>query len=122
MVSSESVVLDREMVGVERGRSEIGSRVRCYLFSGETLVNTLVQPKERVIDWHTRYCGVTQQAMNAATMCGDALEGWRTVRAAMCEHIDDDTILVGQSLQHDLDVLRMIHLRVVDAGILARMQ
>jgi len=41
-----AVALDCEMVGVERGRSELVLVCAVDFFSGETLVNTLVKPKE----------------------------------------------------------------------------
>jgi DNA polymerase III epsilon subunit-like protein len=115
-----AVALDCEMAGVQGGSSELILVCMVDFFSGESLVNTLVQPTVRVVNWRTRYSGVTRKQMDAAAAQGNTLNGWRAARAALWEHIDADTILVGQSLQHDLDVLRMIHSRVVDAGILAR--
>lgn len=49
----------------------------------------------------------------------ETLSGWRGARAEVWRHIDADTILVGHSLQNDLDALRMIHTRVADSAILA---
>jgi DNA polymerase III epsilon subunit-like protein len=114
------VALDCEMAGVQGGSSELILVCMVDFLSGEPLVNKLVEPTERVIDWRTRYSGVTPKAMATATAHGDTLQGWRAARAALWQYIDADTILVGQSLQHDLDVLRMIHIRIVDAGIAAQ--
>jgi DNA polymerase III epsilon subunit-like protein len=115
-----AVALDCEMAGGLGGSSELILVCMVDFLSGEFLVNSLVQPTNRVIDWRTRYSGVTRNAMTTAKAQGNTLNGWKAARAALWEYIDADTILVGQSLQHDLDVLRMIHSRVVDAGILTR--
>lgn len=115
-----AVALDCEMVGGQGGSSELALVCMVDFLTGESLVNTLVQPTGPVVDWRTRWSGVTRKAMATATAQGKALNGWKAARAALWKHIDADTILVGQSLHHDLDVLRMIHIRVVDVGLLAR--
>ncbi|KAI5849906.1 ribonuclease H-like domain-containing protein [Tricharina praecox] len=115
-----AVTLDCEMAGVARGQAEVILLCAADYMTGETLVNSLVRPTSRVVDWRSRFSGVTAEAMATATEQGDTLDGWRGARAELWKHVDADTILVGHSLQHDLDVLRMIHTRVVDSAILAR--
>ena len=58
--------------------------------------------------------------MEEAVSQGQALAGWAGARAELWKLIDQDTILIGHALQHDLDVLRMAHTRIVDSAILAR--
>lgn len=58
--------------------------------------------------------------MNKAVSQRTALLGWKQARAQLWQLIDRDTILIGHALQNDLDVLRMVHTRVVDSAILAR--
>jgi hypothetical protein len=86
--------------------------------TGEVLINTLVHPSRKVLDWRTRYSGVTRQAMAAATALGKTLQGWKGARSELWKHVDMDTILVGHALHNDLDALRIIHPRVVDSSIL----
>ena len=115
-----AVIIDCEMAGVVGGMSEmILVRVVDYL-TGETLMNTLVRPTKTVIDWRTRFSGVRPATMVDATVRGKTLNGWREARAEIWKHIDADTVLVGHALQNDLDVLRMIHLHIVDSAIIAR--
>ena len=76
--------------------------------TGETLINTLVRPTRRVIDWRTRFSGVTSDTMVTATARGETLNGWKEARRETWKYIGADTVLVGHALQHDLDVLRMI--------------
>ncbi|KAF8252026.1 hypothetical protein K440DRAFT_578380 [Wilcoxina mikolae CBS 423.85] len=115
-----AVVLDCEMAGVVGGAGELILLCVADYLTGETLLNTLVRPTMPVVDWRTRVSGVTQQAMTTAISRGEALSGWKEARLELWKHIDADTILIGHSLQHDLDVLRIIHCRVVDSAILAR--
>ena len=88
--------------------------------TGETLINTHVSPQRKVVDWCSRYSGVTAQTMAEAEAQGQALNGWQAARSELWKYIDADTILVGHSMQHDLDVLRMIHTQVIDAAILTK--
>lgn len=115
-----AVSLDCEMAGLQGGANAVVLLCVVDFLTGETLVNAFVRPLERVIDWRTRTSGVTSQAIAAATARGEALNGWRKAREELWKHIDADTILVGHALQHDLDVLRIVHTRVVDSAVLTK--
>lgn len=88
--------------------------------TGETLINSLVSPTEKVVDWRTKYSGVTRSAMAMAEAQCQTLKGWQGARYELWRYIDADTVLVGHALQHDLDVLRIIHTNVVDSAILTK--
>ena len=47
------------------------------------------------------------------------MSGWEGAWLELWKYIDDNTILVGHALQHNLDALRIIHPHVVDSGILS---
>ncbi|OCL11475.1 ribonuclease H-like protein, partial [Glonium stellatum] len=114
------VALDCEMVGVKGGRSELALLSAVDYITGEVLINTFVYPNVKVVDWRTCFSGITPSAMNLAKSEGRILGGWEEARSELWKHIDASTILVGHALQHDLDVLRVVHNRVVDSGILAK--
>jgi DNA polymerase III epsilon subunit-like protein len=107
------------MAGIRGGMSVLVYVCAVNYLTGETILNTLVRPNGHVIDWRTRYSGVTEELMTAAANRGETLNGWKEARAQLWEYIDADTVLVGHALHHDLDALRMIHNRVVDSSILA---
>lgn len=113
-----AIALDCEMVGVEGSVSELVLISAVDFITGEVVMNTLVCPQEKVVDWRSRISGVTPLTIALASTYGQILNGWKEARAELWRHIDADTILVGQALQHDLNVLRMIHSRVVDTAIL----
>ncbi|MCJ1398125.1 hypothetical protein MMC11_001322 [Xylographa trunciseda] len=89
--------------------------------TGETLINTHVSPGRTVVDWCTSYSGVDAHSMAEAEAQGQTLKGWQEARFELWRYINADTILVGQSLQHDLDVLRIIHSKAVDSAILTKL-
>lgn len=115
-----AVALDCEMVGIKGGESELALLSAVDYITGEVLINTLIYPKEKVVDWRTRFSGITPSAMSLAKSQGQTLNGWEEARAELWKHIDTKTILVGHALHHDLDVLRMIHTLIVDSAILAK--
>ena len=108
------------MAGVKGAVNEVVLVCLVDYLTGETLMNTHVRPSKKVTDWRTRVSGVTQDEMIEAIARGEALAGWIEARKEVWKYIDADTILVGHSLHNDLDVLRMVHTRVVDSAILAR--
>ena len=108
------------MAAIQGGGNEIVLLCVVDYLTGETLINRLVQPTQRVVDWQTRYSGVTVSMMAAAHKKGETLNGWNGARNALWQHIDAETVLIGHALQHDLSALRMIHPCVVDSAILTR--
>ena len=114
-----AVALDCEMVGIVRGKQEVARISAIDVLTGEVLIDTLVQPTQKVTDWRTKWSGITKKAMTTAVTENRVLNGWPEARAELWKYIDSNTILVGHALNHDLDELRMQHLRVVDSGILA---
>jgi DNA polymerase III epsilon subunit-like protein len=108
------------MAGVKGLRSEVILICAVDYFTGAVLLNSLVSPGEKVRDWRTEIHGITSSAMDRAISQGRVLTGWRAAREELWKLIDQNTILVGHALQHDLDVLRLVHTRVVDSAILAR--
>lgn len=115
-----AVAIDCEMAGIRGAHSTLIQLSVVDYLTGEILINSLVKPTDKVVDWRTRISGVTAQAMAEAVARGEALYGWKEARAELWKYIDADTILVGHSLQNDLDALRLIHTRIVDSGILAK--
>lgn len=113
-----AIVLDCEMVQVEAGRRELAFLSAIDFLTGEVLIDNYVQPKSRVVNWDSRFSGVTPSAMNKAVKKGTALFGWEGARSKLWEFMDSETVLIGHSLNNDLDVLGIIHWNVVDSSII----
>ncbi|KAH8663722.1 ribonuclease H-like domain-containing protein [Ilyonectria robusta] len=115
----KAVALDCEMAGVEGGGSEIVSICVVDFFTKEVLVNSLVKPREFIVQWRSEIHGVTPAAMAIAAASQQVLDGWREARGELWKHINEQTVLVGQSLHNDLKVLRVVHTKIVDTAIVS---
>ncbi|KAL9034139.1 MAG: hypothetical protein Q9180_005573 [Flavoplaca navasiana] len=117
-----AVALDCEMadvIGADGLWREVIKVSAVDFLSGETLLDTLVLPMAKVKRWKTEITGITDQIMKEATVRGQSVRGWAEARFELWQHIDGSTVLIGQSLHHDLGVLGMLHTEVVDCAILA---
>lgn len=120
------VAIDCEMVGVgsgvyeggrEKERSELAKLCAVDVLTGEVLIDKLVLPRERVIDWRTRFSGVSYPKILAAKDSGRLLRGWQAARAELLRYVHADTILIGHELYNDLHILRLAHGRVIDTAV-----
>ncbi|KAF7588802.1 hypothetical protein BBP40_005195 [Aspergillus hancockii] len=114
-----AVVIDCEMVEVRKWQREIALLSAVDFLTGEVLINNYVQPTAKVTNWMTKISGVTPAAMAEAVSKGQALRGWQSARQALFNYVDANTILIGHSLNNDLDVLGIYHTNIVDSVILA---
>ncbi|KAF9886770.1 hypothetical protein FE257_011147 [Aspergillus nanangensis] len=116
--SCRAIAIDCEMVGVENGRQALAFLSAIDFLTGEILINHHVVPSEEVVDWRSEFSGITEDIMTSASLSGAALESWREARNRLWELMDNSTILVGQSLNYDLEVLGICHAKIVDTAVL----
>lgn len=103
--------LDCEMCRTSTGANEL-TRISIVNENQESIYETLVCPKNKIVDYLTRFSGVTPQMMeNVTKTLSEVQEDVRRVLPA-------DAILVGQSLQSDLMAMRMMHPYVIDTSII----
>jgi RNA exonuclease 1 len=81
----------------------------------EVLLHTLVKPKHTVIDYVTRIHGITQSDLANAP-------SFEQVQAALKRLISERTIVVGHSLQGDLEAVKLSHRRVIDTALLFKLK
>lgn len=115
----KAVVIDCEMVGTGGGKSEVISLAAVDFLTGEQLVHSLVKPHQPILDWRTKIHGISPAMMAVARAQNLTLDGWQGARAELFKHVDENTILIGQSLDRDLAPLRIQHDKIVDSAILA---
>lgn len=117
----KAVVLDCEMVGTNVGLTEVVIVSMVDYVTKRVLLDTFVQPKHRVSNWATQCHGVTAAILNNARRAGKVLSGWEAARHEIWKFIDSDTVIIGHAVKNDLDVLGMVHHKIVDSAILCNM-
>lgn len=104
------ISIDCEMCSTKLGLEL--TRVSCVDENGKVLYDKLVMPANPILDYLTRYSGITPALMQGVkTTLTD-------VQRELQEFIYQDTILIGHSLENDLQALRVVHKKVIDTSIL----
>lgn len=115
-----AIVMDCEMVGIPHNLSEVARICVVDYLTGDVLIDCFVDPVEQVHDWRSRFSGITKENMAEAKYDKNCFPNWRAARAAVLQFVDANTTLIGTALQNDLKILRLVHSKIVDCGILAQ--
>ncbi|XP_012063999.1 PREDICTED: RNA exonuclease 1 homolog [Atta cephalotes] len=78
----------------------------------KVIYETLVKPQNPIIDYNTRFSGITEEDMK------DVTTNILDVQATLLTMFSDKTILVGHSLESDFKALKLLHDTVVDTSIM----
>ena len=103
--------IDCEMVGIEGDRDAL-ARISVIDEDLECVYSKIVQPSETVLNYRTKYSGMTPQMLEGVTVTlQDVQQDLKQLLPANC-------ILVGHSLECDLRVIKMYHPYVIDTSLL----
>ncbi|XP_035904013.1 RNA exonuclease 1 homolog [Anopheles stephensi] len=88
------------------------TRVTVVDINEKTVYDTLVKPLNRVVDYNTRFSGITEDMLRKTTTT------LHNVQAVLLSMFNSETILIGHSLESDFKALKLIHDVVVDTSVL----
>ncbi|XP_017542835.2 RNA exonuclease 1 homolog [Pygocentrus nattereri] len=101
--------LDCEMCYTKQGLEL--TRVTVINSDLKVVYDTFVKPESKVVDYNTRFSGVTEEDLENATM------RLRDVQAVLLNMFSAESILIGHSLESDLLALKLLHSMVVDTAV-----
>ncbi|XP_076004090.1 RNA exonuclease 5 [Genypterus blacodes] len=110
--SSPLYGLDCEMCLTERG-NEL-ARVSLVDSDGKCMLDELVKPQNRIINYLTRFSGITAAMLQPITTT------LREVQVKLRKLLPRDAVLVGHSIDNDLIALKLNHPHVIDTSLLYR--
>lgn len=87
------------------------TRITVINWNLEQVYDTFVIPERTIVDYNTRFSGVTEESLRGVTTT------IHEVQAVLLSMIHKDTILVGHSLESDLKATKIIHSKVVDTSV-----
>lgn len=102
--------LDCEMCYTTKGLEL--TRVTIVDTDCKTVYESLVKPLNPIIDYNTRFSGITKEQMDKTST--SILQ----IQANILHLCNSKTILVGHSLESDLKALKIIHKSVIDTSVL----
>lgn len=108
--SVQVYALDCEMVYTSRGLEL--ARVTVIDNKCNVVYESLVKPFGQIIDYNTRFSGLTEEMMQFAT------KKLTDVQATLLSMFNSKTILIGHSLESDLKAMRIIHDTVIDTSVM----
>ncbi len=91
--------LDCEMCNTVKG-NEL-TRVTVLDLKGNVAFESLVQPENDIVDYNTRFSGLTANSLEGVTTT------IRDVQAVLLSMFSTDTILIGHSLESDFKALKV---------------
>lgn len=89
------------------------TRITVVNFEEKVVFDSFVKPQNRVIDYNTRFSGITE-----STLSSPKVKTLPEIQAVLLSMFHTRTILVGHSLESDLKALKLIHDVVVDTSVL----
>lgn len=106
---SHTFAVDCEFCDAASGK--VLTRISIVNFQTDVVYDTYVKPDEEITNYQTRYSGISEETLEGITT---TLED---VQNKVLSIISSTDILIGHSLESDLNVMRVRHPRVIDSAL-----
>ncbi|ODV77553.1 uncharacterized protein CANTADRAFT_55802 [Suhomyces tanzawaensis NRRL Y-17324] len=106
---SHTFALDCEFCQAASGK--VLTRISLINFQGEVLLDQFVKPEEEITDYLTKYSGITEEKLK------DVTTTLKDVQKMVLEIVAKGDILIGHSLESDLNVMRIKHEKICDTSL-----
>ena len=106
---SQTFAIDCEFCDAASGR--VLTRISIVNFDSEVVYDTYVQPAEKILNYKTRYSGITEEILK------DVTTTFEDVQEKFISLVSSLDVLIGHSLNHDLRVLKIRHPRLIDSAL-----
>lgn len=87
------------------------TRASLVNFDGEVVLDTFVKPDEEIIDYVTKFSGITPELLEGV------LTTIEDVRNKILSIVSSLDVLIGHSLESDLNILKIKHPTIVDTAL-----
>lgn len=104
--------IDCEMCFTARGLEL--TKVTVVASDGRLVYDSFVRPELPIIDYNTRFSGITERDLNRK---GVYIKSLKDVQNDLMGFISADTVLIGHALENDLRALKILHGLVVDTAL-----
>lgn len=105
----QMISMDCEMCLTAKGLQV--TRISLLDQEGVTLLDTFVLPDDEITDYNTQYSGITEEHLKGVTV---TLE---EIQQKLKKIVKNNVVLVGHSLENDLNALRFVHPYIVDTSV-----
>lgn len=105
------LAMDCEMCTVEGGDSAL-TRISLVGWDGSTVMDELVKPDKPIVDYLTRFSGITAEKLDPITTT------LADIQKRLLGILTPHTVLVGHSLNSDLEALKLTHPFIIDTSTL----
>ncbi|GMM55996.1 RNA exonuclease [Maudiozyma humilis] len=106
------LALDCEMAYTSKGFEMVRLTIVDF-FTSKTLFDEIIDPFGEILDLNTQFSGIHEEDMKKAITYQDVMD-----RILTPSFINKNSILMGHGLENDLNVMRIIHDRIIDTAIL----
>ena len=106
------LALDCEMAYTSKGFEMVRLTIVDF-FTNKTVFDEVIDPFGDILDLNTLFSGIHEEDMKKAITYQDAMD-----RILTPTLINKNSILLGHGLENDLNVMRIIHYKIIDIAIL----